>query len=208
MVPRVRPRYGRICAVAASSAITLLTLLAALGVVGSRPSVAAPGEPTGATGAMATLVGAATTASPADETARKAVPPAVPEASGHGRRVVFAIGQQRVWLVDGGERVIRTYLVSGSVYDNLRPGSYEVYSRSRFASGIDDSGDMQYFVRFARGERAAIGFHSIPTKDGHPVQTRGELGTPLSHGCIRQARPDARRLWHFAPVGTPVVVTA
>jgi lipoprotein-anchoring transpeptidase ErfK/SrfK len=29
----------------------------------------------------------------------------------------------------------------------------------------------------------------------------------MSHGCIRQARPDARALWRFAPVGTQVVVT-
>ena len=40
------------------------------------------------------------------------------------------------------------------------------------------------------------------------MQTRDELGTPQSHGCIRQARPDARALWKFAPLGTTVVVTA
>ena len=74
------------------------------------------------------------------------------------------------------------------------------------AVGIDDSGVMEYFVRFTRGANAAIGFHSIPTKDGRPLQTAAELGTPQSHGCIRQALPDAVRLWTFAPVGTKVVV--
>jgi lipoprotein-anchoring transpeptidase ErfK/SrfK len=44
--------------------------------------------------------------------------------------------------------------------------------------------------------------------DGHLVQTRAQLGTPLSHGCIRQWRPDAKALWRFAPVGTSVVVLA
>ena len=61
---------------------------------------------------------------------------------------------------------------------------------------------MQYMVRFAHGKRAAIGFHDIPVDDGELVQTREELGTPRSHGCIRQWRPDARALWRFAPVGT------
>jgi lipoprotein-anchoring transpeptidase ErfK/SrfK len=42
---------------------------------------------------------------------------------------------------------------------------------------------------------------------GERLQTTAELGTPLSHGCIRQARPDAKALWRFAPVGTTVVVT-
>jgi len=121
---------------------------------------------------------------------------------------VFSESEQRVWLVDGSDRVTRSYLVSGSVTDNLHPGTYQVFSKSRHAVGIDDSGTMEYFVRFTRGENAAIGFHSIPAKDGQLLQTRAQLGTPQSHGCIRQALPDAKRLWAFAPVGTKVVVTA
>ena len=132
----------------------------------------------------------------------------LPADSGEGRRVVFSEGQQRVWLVGNGDRVQHTYLVSGSVYDNLDPGTYSVYSRSEQAWGIDDSGSMKYFVRFAHGENASIGFHDIPIDDGAPVQTVAELGTPLSHGCIRQRRADAKLLWAFAPLGTKVVVTA
>ena len=107
-----------------------------------------------------------------------------------------------------GDEVRRTYLVSGSLTDNLDPGTYAVYSRSRHAVGINDSGVMEYFTRFTRGVNAAIGFHNIPTKNGRPVQTEEQLGTPQSHGCIRQATPDAKRLWAFAPIDTKVVVTA
>ncbi len=122
------------------------------------------------------------------------------------------MSDQRVWLVDANDRtgdaVQRTYLVSGSLTDNLRPGSYAVYSKSRHAWGVDDSGTMGYFVRFAHGSHAAIGFHDIPVKDGVRLQTRADLGTPQSHGCIRQWRPDAKALWRFASVGTRVVVVA
>jgi hypothetical protein len=90
----------------------------------------------------------------------------------------------------------------------LQPGTYSVYSRSHDAVGVDDSGTMKFMVRFAHGANAAIGFHDIPINHGEPVQTLDELGTPQSHGCIRQARPDAKVLWHFAPLGTTVVVTA
>ncbi len=203
MARRVRLRYGRICAATSALVVTVLTVLAGSGAVGSQTAVAVPPAVTD----VAALAGG-TVAPPAPEAVREPVPPVPPADSGSGRRVVFAMGDQRVWLVDAHEQVVRTYLVSGSVYDNLHPGRYEVYSRSRHASGIEDSGTMEFFVRFTRGERAAIGFHSIPTKDGRLVQTRAQLGTPLSHGCIRQARPDARRLWHFAPTGTRVVVTA
>jgi lipoprotein-anchoring transpeptidase ErfK/SrfK len=133
----------------------------------------------------------------------------LPEGSGSGKRVVFSEGRQRVWLVDDDEKVVRTYLVSGSVYDNLEPGAFNVYSRSEDAWGVDDSGSMKYFVRFTQGDSgAAIGFHDIPVKDGQLAQTEAQLGTPTSHGCIRQRRSDAIALWEFAPLGTSVIVTA
>jgi lipoprotein-anchoring transpeptidase ErfK/SrfK len=135
---------------------------------------------------------------------------AVPADSGAGRRIVFSQSRQRVWLMgQSSDDVQKTYLVSGSVTHNLQPGTYSVYSKSRWAVGIDDSGVMQYFVRFTQGPTgAAIGFHSIPTKNGVPLQTRAQLGTPESHGCIRQYLPDAIALWDFAPEGTKVVVVA
>ena len=135
--------------------------------------------------------------------------PAVPAASGSGRRIVFDQGDQRVWLVDDGNDVERTYLVSGSRFDNLQPGSYQVLSRTRQATAFDASGTMEYFVRFATGYSEPIGFHSVPRDNaGQLEQTKAQLGTPLSAGCVRQWQPDAIALWDFAPVGTPVVVTA
>ncbi len=146
---------------------------------------------------------------PDDATTAAADPAAfpLPADSGKGRRVVFDLPQQRVWLVKGDGTVRRTYLASGSVTDNLRAGTYEVYSRSADAIGIDGT-TMRWMVRFTRGQNAAIGFHDLPLGDnGHPVQRVGDLGTPQSHGCIRQAPGDAQALWRFAPLGTEVVVT-
>ena len=220
--PRLRVRYQRLSAALSACGITLVAVLGGVGLLpdDSGPRmVAHTGTVTGA-GLHAALA-AATPGSRAvttdeakfarsDEVRRQIARAAleVPLDSGEGRRVVFDQGAQRVWLVgeDGAAR--RTYLVSGSAEDNLDPGSYEVYSRSERAWGIDDSGTMKFMVRFAHGERAAIGFHDIPYKDGDLVQRRAALGTPLSSGCVRQWRPDAKALWAFAPVGTPVVVVA
>lgn len=144
----------------------------------------------------------------ADHDESNANPP-VPADSGDGRRIVFDQSDQRVWLVDDDESVDRSYLVSGSLYENLDPGTYSVYSRSEQATGIDDSGTMQYFVRFTEGDNgAAIGFHDIPVNNGTLVQAAAQLGTPQSHGCIRQERDDAVALWDFAPIGTEVDVIA
>jgi hypothetical protein len=135
----------------------------------------------------------------------------LPADSGSGRRVVYDISEQRVWLVDRANTVTRTYLVSGSSHPHLlAPGSYAVYSRSLHAIGFNHKETMRYMVRFAHGRHSAIGFHDIPVSDasGSLVQSRSQLGTPLSAGCIRQWRPDAKALWRFAVKGTTVVVTA
>jgi hypothetical protein len=221
-VRRVRPRYGRLAAASSALAITLVTLLGGLGVLPDGGSAAAADTGSGDAASLTALTipdaVSPTTRTDARQPAPQTTAPDttsgstdLPASSGTGKRVVFDISDQRVWLVDpadGEDEVERTYLVSGSLTDNLDPGSYEVYSRSRWAVGIDDSGVMQYFVRFTRGDNAAIGFHSIPTKDGRALQTAAELGTPQSHGCVRQALPDAVRLWSFAPIGTKVIVTA
>lgn len=221
--PRVRPRVGRLAAAALALSVTGVALLSGLGVinldggpataaVSSTPRTAAsavgsaPVETDAATPNLAARQVPAPTPTPQATATGRAEESALPAGTGRGRRVVFSIADQRVWLVDKDDRPISTYLVSGSVTDNLKPGTYDVYSKSRWANGIDDSGVMQYFVRFTRGKNAPIGFHSIPTKHGAPLQTEQQLGTPQSHGCIRQRLADAERLWNFAPVGTEVVV--
>jgi lipoprotein-anchoring transpeptidase ErfK/SrfK len=231
---RVRPRVGRIAAATLSLSVTVVALLAGplnlipLGGVSSAadndqlPSAASadlssPDVPTPSSAATTPKVPSTPTTTPSTKSTPESSTPdpsarlattALPADSGTGRRVVFSMTDQRVWLVSAKGAVTSTYLVSGSLTDNLHPGKYDVYSRSRWAVGIDDSGVMQYFVRFTRGNNAAIGFHSIPTKNGEALQSVKQLGTPQSHGCIRQKLTDAERMWSFAQDGTDVVVLA
>lgn len=137
---------------------------------------------------------------------RASVDTKLPERSGAGRRVVYGVTAQRVWVVGARGHVVRSYLVSGKL-DRPGPGRYRVYSRSRHALSYVGSARMQYMIRFAHGRRAAIGFHSIPVgPGGHRVQAVGDLGRPLSAGCVRQRLSDARFLWRWANAGTRVVV--
>jgi lipoprotein-anchoring transpeptidase ErfK/SrfK len=136
-------------------------------------------------------------------------PAQAPRHSGHGRRVIYDMSEQRVWLVGANGSVRRSYLVSGSIYDNLAPGTYRVYSRSLHAVSFDQQSTMDFMVRFTEGDNAAIGFHDIPEDvDGDPVQSFRQLGTPHSHGCIRQRPSDAVAMWRFADIDTTVRVLA
>ena len=205
-----RPRYGRIALAVAALAVTSFSVLGGVGVIPTAPSAANADRPTTAkpssSPSESAVVEPAVQGPSAPEEIEEIDPEALPADSGKGRRIVFSETEQRVWLVRENGTVRRTYLVSGSTEENLDPGRYAVFSKSRWAVGVDDSGVMEFFVRFAHGEQAAIGFHTIPTKLGTALQTRSQLGTPQSHGCIRQAKADAISLWNFAPEGTTVVV--
>jgi hypothetical protein len=212
-----RPRWNRLGAAGGALGVTLVAVLGGIGILPVEPGPAVAAslprqsnvQPDTKTDSLSLADSTPTADTRGDQAAGNVDVPSLPANSGTGRRIVFAMADQRVWLVgDEDDDVERTYLVSGSLTDNLHPGTYSVYSKSEEAVGIDDSGTMKYMVRFAHGPNAAIGFHDIPVLDGAKVQTVDQLGTPQSHGCIRQLRADAKALWDFAPVGTTVVVVA
>jgi len=213
----VRVRRGRVLALGGALALTSVIAVASLVVPEKDASAASAGAAVSAAVSTVSVPTEAPTtaptappASPAPTTAAPApADPPPPAGSGTGRRIVFDQSDQRVWLVEQDGTVDRTYLVSGSKHDNLQPGTYRVQSRQRHAVSFDHSGTMEYFVRFATGRSAPIGFHSIPVfNNGEPEQTVEQLGTPLSAGCVRQKKSDAKHLWDWAPDGTTVVVTA
>jgi peptidoglycan hydrolase-like protein with peptidoglycan-binding domain len=135
--------------------------------------------------------------------------PPLPDDSGSGRRVVYDRDGQRVWAVDDDERIIRSWLVSGSTYSNEMPGTHTVYSRSERSTAWNGQAWLPQMIRYQQTQIGHIGFHAIPlhVSDNSPYQTTDELGTRLSGGCQRQHNLDAAFLWEFAQVGTTVVVT-
>ena len=224
----MQPR--RVAAIGSSAVICLLSVSGALGLSPTGISASAAHHRSTSPGSGGTSVGGAhgrngnggggpanpaqkpahtSSTSPGGSTASPSQGTALPANSGTGKRVVFDVSAQRVWLVDADDTVERTYLVSGSKFHNLDLGTYHVASRSRWATAYNSNETMSYMVRFATGRTSPIGFHSIPVHpDGTLAEARSSLGTPQSDGCIRQWITDARALWEFAPDGTTVVVRA
>ncbi len=134
--------------------------------------------------------------------------PPLPAHSTKGRRVVYSRAQQRVWAINAKNVVIRSWLVSGSKFENELPGTYKVFSRSEKAVAINGKSYFYKMVRWLKTKNNLIGFHSLPlrTADDSAYQTEQQLGLRLSDGCQRQANLDADFLWEFAVIGTPITV--
>ena len=131
----------------------------------------------------------------------------VPVRSGTGRRIVYANRQQRVWVINEQNEVIRTFLVSGMLGQPGK-GTFRVFSKSPTSYSPEFAGvTFRFMTRFAIGRNGGnIGFHEIPVRNNKPMQTVEELGSFKGSGCLRSSTQDAIFIYQWAKIGTKVVV--
>ncbi|MFG2590918.1 hypothetical protein [Streptomyces sp. NPDC048438] len=125
-------------------------------------------------------------------------PLAVPADSDAGTRVVYALKDRRVWIVDDNEKALRTFTVMPSSVNPL-PGVYAVTSRSGSIKGSDGV-PIEHVVRFANVGDVSVGFSAA--QDNSMESPDPTMKT----GGVRMKRADGNALWTFATVGVKVVV--
>ncbi|MEU9315413.1 L,D-transpeptidase [Streptomyces sp. NPDC048295] len=129
----------------------------------------------------------------------KSRPAALPAHSGTGKRVVYALEDRRVWLVDADGKVERTFEVMPSAL-SPRPGTYQVNTRQGTPTKGSDGVMIEHVVRFAMVDDASVGFSAA---------VDGSMESPdptLKTGGVRMSRADGDAMWDFAMVTTKVVV--
>ncbi len=126
-------------------------------------------------------------------------PEAVPQGSGAGMRVVYALAQKRVWLVGADEKASHTFEVSPSTV-SPPPGTYKVTSRTLNVTGSDGT-PIEHVVIFHR-DAAGIVFGFSAAVDGRPPNPTPGKKT----GGIRENPADGLAMWQFAVSNTKVVV--
>ena len=131
----------------------------------------------------------------------------VPIKSGTGRRIVYANRQQRVWVINADNEVIRTFPVSGML-GQPGNGTFSVFGKSPTSYSPEFAGvTFRFMTRFAIGRNGGnIGFHEIPIRNSKPMQTVDELGAFKGSGCLRSSTKDALFIYQWATLGTKVVV--
>ncbi|MFI9820026.1 hypothetical protein ACIHFC_06035 [Streptomyces sp. NPDC052013] len=125
-------------------------------------------------------------------------PEPLPARSGRGARVVYSLDHDRVWLVEDGGEVWRTFSVRPSTVDPA-PGTYRVTSRSKRITGSDGI-PVEHVVRFASVDGTVIGFSAAV--DGSVP----EIDPSVRTGGVRETRADGAAMWRFATIGRKVVV--
>ncbi len=119
------------------------------------------------------------------------------EMANEGRWIDVDLGNQRVTAYEG-EEVVRTFVVStGTRAHPTVAGQFRIYVKYT-ATDMGGPGyylpDVPYTMYFYRGYAL------------HGTYWHSNFGTPMSHGCVNLATPDAEWLFGFASVGTLVNV--
>ncbi|MGW0766654.1 hypothetical protein [Streptomyces sp. NPDC002676] len=124
--------------------------------------------------------------------------PALPDGSGTGRRIVYSLGEKRVWLVDATGNASRTFTVwPGTV--GPQPGRYSVTLRTQSLKGSDGV-QIEHIVYFTKASGVNIAF-SNALDGASPPPTNGK-----KLGGIRMHKEDGAALWAFGDQGTRVTV--
>jgi peptidoglycan hydrolase-like protein with peptidoglycan-binding domain len=120
--------------------------------------------------------------------------PAPVTAGGPGRRVELLLDRQLVLAIENNAVVRAIHVSSGAAATPTPPGSYAVTRKEARSWSVPFQVWLPYAAYFVGG----IAFHEYPDV---PV-------APASHGCVRQTSFDAKWLFDFLSVGTPVRVVA
>ncbi|MGW2647059.1 hypothetical protein ACWC2T_19515 [Streptomyces sp. NPDC001393] len=123
---------------------------------------------------------------------------ALPDGSGEGRRIVYSLGEKRVWLVDATGKAIRTFTVwPGTV--SPQPGSYSVIARRQSLRGSDGV-EIEHVMYITKVEGVNVAFSNALDGASPPPANGQKLGG------IRLHKEDGAALWAFGDTDTKVSV--
>ena len=120
-----------------------------------------------------------------------------------GRYVEVNLHEQRMYLIDG-TTLDKTYVISSGKWSTPTPtGVFSIHSKSPRAYSASFGLYMPYWQNFLNGE---YGLHELPEWPNGYKEGQNHLGTPVSHGCVRLGVGDAKEVYEWTSIGTPVYI--
>ena len=123
------------------------------------------------------------------------------------KRIVVDISTQRMTVYENGE-VLNTHIVSTGVEDSpTLAGTFQVQSHSLNAYASNWDLYMPHFIGIYEAWPGFMnGIHGLPMLSSGRRLWAGNLGTPVSYGCIILALDAAEELYDWAELGVVVEI--
>ncbi len=119
-----------------------------------------------------------------------------------GKFIEIKLSRQRLYLWNGEEKVA-TYIVSTGKWSMPTP------TGTRYIQGkIPRAYSRKYglYMPWWNSMGGGYGIHELPEWPSGYKEGKWHLGIPVSHGCVRLGVGPAKRVYNWAPIGTPIYI--
>ncbi len=122
------------------------------------------------------------------------------------KRIVINLSNQRMVTYQGDTQIHSFIVSTGMSGANTVPGTYQVLDKYPNAYASTWNLQMPYWLGIYWAGSLENGIHALPILPNGQRLWEGYLGAPVSYGCVILETQDARTLYHWAEVGTPVII--
>ncbi len=121
-----------------------------------------------------------------------------------GKYVDVNLSTQVLTLFENGQAVDAYMISSGKRGMDTPTGEFKIENKAIRPWSKRYNLYMPYWQAITPD--GLYGIHELPEWPGGYKEGANHLGTPVSHGCMRLGVGPAKRVYEWAPVGTPVVI--
>jgi lipoprotein-anchoring transpeptidase ErfK/SrfK len=105
-----------------------------------------------------------------------------------------------------GETLVHSFVVSTGVGGGTRTGTFRVLDKYPNAYASTWDLQMPYWMGIYWAGGLENGIHALPILSNGQRLWEGYLGRPASFGCVILGALEARTLYEWAAIGTPVII--
>lgn len=117
--------------------------------------------------------------------------------------------QQRLYAFENGG-LKKTYIIGTGLTWETPAGEFKILKKSGTAISYTGGWYMPYYMPIGTVYGYFFGFHEIPYRINAQGQITARdintMGSPATGGCIQLYRNDAKELYEWADIGTPVLI--
>ncbi|MFZ1627179.1 MAG: L,D-transpeptidase family protein [Candidatus Moraniibacteriota bacterium] len=121
-----------------------------------------------------------------------------------GKYIDVNLGNQVMTLFEDGRAVDAYIISSGKRGMDTPKGTFAIENKAARPWSKAYSLYMPYWQAITPDGK--YGIHELPEWPGGYKEGANHLGTPVSHGCMRLGVGPAKRVYEWAPIGTPVMI--
>jgi lipoprotein-anchoring transpeptidase ErfK/SrfK len=123
------------------------------------------------------------------------------------QRIVVDISEQQMYVYEGDNLLWKWVVSTGEPGRDTAVGQFKIQSKIEKAYASTWNLDMPYWLGIYWSGSIEDGIHALPINRATGLKLwEGLLGRRVSYGCIILSDENARTLYEWAKMGTPVIV--